>query len=144
MTSLCWKDCSFPYSARYQMLWFCSQGNKLLLSSFSENICKTESRILIIENASCSNAICIRMFLDPWRKFTVFWTKYQQRNCGSLMDLKATWQKIYFSNESQCGFQDWNSLFLVCTFSWKMWCTIKRSISPSTRCGASKQTFNME
>lgn len=60
------------------MLWFCSQGNKLLLSSFSENICKTESGILIIENASCSNAICIRMFLDPWRKFTVFWTKYQQ------------------------------------------------------------------
>lgn len=89
MTSLCWKDRSFPNSARYHILWFCSWGNELLLSSFSENICKMGSGILIIENASCSNAICIRMFLDPWRIFTVCWRKYQQRNCGSLMDLKG-------------------------------------------------------
>lgn len=64
-------------------------GEQAELSSFSEKVCKTRSEILIIENASCSNAICIRMVLDPWRIFTVCWRKYQQRNCGSLVELKG-------------------------------------------------------
>lgn len=89
MAHLCWRDCLFHGSARYRILWFCSQGNKLLLSSFSEKVWKTRSEILIIENASCSNTICIRMVLDPWRIFTVCWRKYQQRDCGSLGNLKG-------------------------------------------------------